>query len=327
MDGDTLGIGIATPLPMGVLAEMGQDMKYRHLSAFDAVVRCGGIRAAARDLRLTQGALTKTIRELEAEFGGPLLVRGAHGVTLTENGQMLAERARVAVAQVTAAQDTFDQLRGAHSGMLKIGLSTTIMETVLPGMLRRFFTRMPGVRLRVSEATIPNSVADLRAGRLDIAVVGLGASDFGGDLQVEPMFKVGKSIVGRPGHPRIECTSVRDLMEDMWALSDAPAHDADPMYNFFLSAGVAPPEHVIECSSLHAGVALAANSDVITAIPDVLLTPGLIGSRLSRFKVAESLPPSTYALVRRADAPLTPAAQLAVDLLRHDVVGLMEKVK
>lgn len=316
---------IAQAVVRGNVGIRERIMKYRHLSGFDAVVRCGGIRAAAREMQLTQGALTKTIRELEAEFGAPLIVRGAQGVTLTKNGRVLAERARVAVAQVTAAQDTFNQLRGADAGTLRIALSATILETIFPALIQRLSLRMPGVRVRVSEASMSTSIADLRAGHLDIAVLGLGATHFGGDLAVEPMLRVGKSIVGRPEHPLLASSSVRDLVDATWALSEAPVNNEDPMYGFFLGNGADLPRNVIECNNLHAALSLAEKSDVITAVPNILLSPGAAGSKLVRFQINEALPPSTYALVRRADAPLTPAAQAAVDAVRYYSARLTEE--
>jgi len=79
-------------------------MKYHQLAAIDAVARAGGIRAAAKSLGVTQGSVTKALRELEAEAGEALVIRSAQGATMTEAGRQLSLRAQLIVAQMQAAQ-------------------------------------------------------------------------------------------------------------------------------------------------------------------------------------------------------------------------------
>jgi LysR family transcriptional regulator, regulator of abg operon len=292
-------------------------MKYHHLRAFDAVVRAGGIRAAARELGLTQGAVTKAIRELEAAVGGSLILRGAQGVNLTTYGRQLAERARLIVSQMQAAEDDVAQLREGAGGRLCVGVSSTVSETILPRVVTRLRERIPGVRLRILEATLPASIADLRDGTLDLAVVGAGAASLGKDLIQEPLMQVGKRIAGRHGHPLAGARSVRELADAVWVLSEDPSSDTDPMHRFFTDAGMAAPANIVEGGSLHAAVALAANSDIVTALPEPVLALEHVGRRLMLFDVAERLPPSSYVIVRRANTPLSPAGVLIVDLLRR----------
>lgn len=63
--------------------------KTQHLVVFQEVIRSGSIGAAAKELGLTQPAISKTINDMEAYFGSELIVRKNTGVTLTHAGQVL----------------------------------------------------------------------------------------------------------------------------------------------------------------------------------------------------------------------------------------------
>ena len=78
-------------------------MKLHQLQALVAAVEHGSIRAAARELHLTQAALTKSLRQLEEEAGVALLVRKSRGVGLTEAGLRLHARALLVMRQLALA--------------------------------------------------------------------------------------------------------------------------------------------------------------------------------------------------------------------------------
>ena len=80
-------------------------MKLHNLRDFIAVARTGGVRAAARELGLSQPALSKSIRQLEQELGMPLFDRTARGATLNSFGRSFLIRAQQRMRQVEAQQE------------------------------------------------------------------------------------------------------------------------------------------------------------------------------------------------------------------------------
>lgn len=292
-------------------------MKFHQISAFDAVIRAGGIRAAARELGLTQSAITKAVRELEAEAGVSLLLRSARGVVLTESGQQLAARAHLLVEQMRAAQDDIRQLNAGTGGKLVIGLTPTIIETVLPEIIRRFRTRMPGVRLVIHEASLPGSLPDIRDGTFDLAVVGAGKQPAAaGDLACELLLSVEKRIALRRGHPLAAIRNPAELEDAVWVLPQDPSDPSDPMHAFLLEAGLPMPPKIVECVSLPATVSIIANSDMVSALPEPLIDQPHVASRIVSLTFDLKLQPSRYWLLRRSVVPLSPAAVFMCDLLR-----------
>ena len=70
-------------------------MKDHQLKAWLRLADTGSIRAAARSLHLSQAAVTKAIRELEAEVDAQLVLRSSRGIEFTESGRQLTVRARL----------------------------------------------------------------------------------------------------------------------------------------------------------------------------------------------------------------------------------------
>ena len=86
-----------------------------------AVVDAGSIGAAARKLNISQPALTKSVKTLEAQLELPLLVRTARGVVPTRYGKVLYARARSAHTELQRAEEELRELAGERSGSVAFG--------------------------------------------------------------------------------------------------------------------------------------------------------------------------------------------------------------
>ncbi|MBM1174784.1 LysR family transcriptional regulator [Microvirga arabica] len=147
------------------------ELNLHLLRLFAAVVQHRSFSRAAEALFISQPAVSKGVRELEAQLGSPLLERGPGGVHLTEAGNLLIKHARALFAAEQAAQEALDALRGLHGGSLRIGASTTIAAYFLPPLLGTFHRAHPEIELRLTSANT-STVTDLLLQReLDVAFV------------------------------------------------------------------------------------------------------------------------------------------------------------
>jgi DNA-binding transcriptional LysR family regulator len=141
------------------------------LRLFAAVADRQGFSRAAQSLHVSQPAVSKGVRQLEAQVGARLLERTPGGVSLTEAGAMLADHARAIFAVERAAEEELAALRGLARGSLHVGASTTIATYLLPPVLSAFYARHPDVTLRVTSANT-RAIAELLVAReLDVALV------------------------------------------------------------------------------------------------------------------------------------------------------------
>ena len=143
------------------------------LRVFAAVARHLSFTKAGQELFVIQPAVTKHIRELEAQYGQRLLERRGNRVSLTEAGRLLHAHADAAAA---AQQQLEDQLLGLRdpneaAGRLRLGASTTLAQYVLPGLLPTFQARYPQVQLSFLNANSERIADALLRGELDIGFV------------------------------------------------------------------------------------------------------------------------------------------------------------
>lgn len=168
------------------------------LRLFAAVARHGGFSRAAEALHISQPAVSKGVREFEAQVGGRLLERGPGGVTPTEAGQVLLRHATALFAAERAAEEDLAALRGLTRGGLSVGASTTIGTYLLPPLLGAFHRAHPGVELRLRNANTAGVAELLLARELDVALVE-GPVEHPG-LLVRPWREDRMVVIAAPGH-------------------------------------------------------------------------------------------------------------------------------
>lgn len=124
-------------------------------------------RAAVR-LRITQPALSRQIRSLEAELGIELLRRTKRTVELTEAGAIFLVEVRKALQQVESAIHRAQQVARGEIGCLRIAFAPSAMHTVLPKILKQFRDRYPNVKLELTELCTLDQVDRLQTDIIDV---------------------------------------------------------------------------------------------------------------------------------------------------------------
>ncbi len=146
-------------------------MNLHHLRLFAAVVEHGGFTRAAAALRVSQPAISKSIKELERETNLRLLDRSGKSVRPTTAGHLLYERARELFGVERMAERELRELRGLKRGVLRIAASTTIATYLLPPVLGRFHRRHPRVRIQTASTNTRAVLRLLLESRVDVALV------------------------------------------------------------------------------------------------------------------------------------------------------------
>jgi DNA-binding transcriptional LysR family regulator len=125
-------------------------------------------RAAARE-HIAQPALSQQIRRLEEEVGLTLAQRTTRSLSITGAGEVLLARARRILAEVDAATDELQELRGVRAGHLTVGAIHTMGPVDISLALAIFNDRHPGVELTVREASSEELAEMLRVDEIDLA--------------------------------------------------------------------------------------------------------------------------------------------------------------
>lgn len=186
-------------------------MDIRQLSTLLAVADHGSFSAAARALHTVQSNVSTHVARLEKELGATLIDRASG--TLTEEGEVVAARARRIQGELDALADDIASLHDEITGTVRIGVIGTTARWLVPGLVEVMAERHPKVRVVVTDATTSSLVPMLASGRLDLAVINLPLVD--PDVDVELLFEEDRLLVAPHGHPlysreRLELTELAD---------------------------------------------------------------------------------------------------------------------
>lgn len=138
----------------------------RHLIYFREVARRLHFRQSAEALSIAQPALSRAIAQLESAVGTDLLNRTRRGVELTSAGRVLLERIEPLLRNAASLPQELQAVASGEVGHIRVAFTGLAMATVLPGILRQFHQRHPGIRLELTESPTALQLTALAAGEI-----------------------------------------------------------------------------------------------------------------------------------------------------------------
>ena len=190
-------------------ARGAQLVNLRHFEQVRAIVRAGGISGAARQLGLSQSALSRSLSSLEAEIGAPLFDRSSGAAVPTAYGLFLAERADHLLAAVDATLLEIGQWTRGATGRLRIGVGPVTSARPLKQLLPWMAETLPDLSFEIRQRTGPELVSAVADGRLDMAFTHAGIVAQHSNLRRINIYDRPVAHVVRKGHPlegRGRCT-------------------------------------------------------------------------------------------------------------------------
>jgi len=134
------------------------------------VVRCGGFRAAAQKLRLSQSAVSTRVSEAEQRLGVELFDRKRHGARLTPVGRRFLDQAERLLEMRDQIAASLLPSSG-FAGTIRIGAAESIVHTLLPDMLKGIREVFPDARLELSVDLSPVLARRLSTEEIDVAIL------------------------------------------------------------------------------------------------------------------------------------------------------------
>jgi DNA-binding transcriptional LysR family regulator len=147
------------------------ELSPAHVRTFQEVVRHASFSRAAETLHLSQPAVSHHIRHLERALGAPVLERMGRRALPTRAGELLLEHAGRAFAELEAARQAIQRLRGIVAGRVRLGTGATASTYLLPDALQRLRARHPDLDLVVVTGNSPDLAAAVSASELDVAIL------------------------------------------------------------------------------------------------------------------------------------------------------------
>jgi DNA-binding transcriptional LysR family regulator len=143
----------------------------RQLRFFTAIVDYGTMTAAGKALHISQPPLSAQIKLLEEELGCTLFDRTTRKMELTEAGRLLYQRAVAILDQCSSAQNEMADFLSGGTGTLRIGVISSIANTLCLEWIKKFTKTHPGLRFELREGNTFAMLEAVRAGEVELAFV------------------------------------------------------------------------------------------------------------------------------------------------------------
>jgi DNA-binding transcriptional LysR family regulator len=154
-----------------------RSLNLDQLRAFIEVIERGSITAAAKELNLTQPAITHQLQELERRFGVPLTDRIGKRIYLTEAGEKLIEHARHLLDEDARTVSAMRRFGDGWLERVRIGTSATVLMYALPPILQRLKTEHPQLEINLKAGLTAGTLQMLKDNALDLGICALPLDD------------------------------------------------------------------------------------------------------------------------------------------------------
>lgn len=139
---------------------------------FYTVANAGNISKAAKELYISQPAISKSIQKLEESLNCKLFSRSSRGVILTEEGSLLYDHVREAFETLGAGEEKLKRSIELGVGHLKIGVSSTLCKYMLLPYLKEFIRRYPHISISINCQSTNDTLKLLDDNKIDIGLIG-----------------------------------------------------------------------------------------------------------------------------------------------------------
>lgn len=210
------------------------------LQALRSVARHGSFSRAARELHLTQPAVSMQIRQLERQLGLPLFERVGKRTFPTKAGELLLTHADRALRELETAVELVRQLQGVVAGRLRLGTSASFSIYLLPSALQRFRARYPRTELVVVTGNAPEIARAVAGNELDVGILSLPVRER--ELAVSPLYRDELVAIAPPERrwPRGTRVTATALAREPLILFEPGATLRRLIDDWFQRAGAAP---------------------------------------------------------------------------------------
>ncbi|MFC4660790.1 LysR family transcriptional regulator [Oceanobacillus aidingensis] len=271
---------------------------------------------AAKELYMSQPAISQSMAQLEKELDTRLFNRLSKGVTLTDEGNLLFEYVSSALQFIQAGEEKLLEFKKLIIGELKIGVSDTISRFFLLPYLETFHNRYPNLKFKIVNGTTWEIIAALKAGEVNIAICNLPVDDK--FLEVKPLLEIQDTFVYGEKYREVLSKPIKpeELVHFPLILLDN-SNSRRYVEEFFLTKGIkiqpefelGSHELLLEFTKINLGIAC-----VTKEFSEEFLRKGL----LHEVTLTEPIPKRSIGICYLKNVPLNRAAERFVDIMEEN---------
>lgn len=182
---------------------------------FYATANAGNISKAAKELFISQPAISKAVQKLEDALGCRLFTRSSRGVTLTEEGKLLYAHVKQAFETLSLGEEKLQRSKELGAGHLKIGASSALCKYLLLPYLKEFIKNFPNMNISIVCQSSNKTIRLLEEQKIDVGLVGKPKSQkqtsFEFFEEIEDIFVISPECLK---YPKLQESGNKQLLEN-----------------------------------------------------------------------------------------------------------------
>lgn len=273
----------------------------RHLLQLAVIVEEGSFIGAAEVLNMTQPALSRNIKTMEERIGAQLIDRRQKKIRPTELGRTLADKGHlIRTASIQASRDALGVSAG-KAGNLRIGVPPLISQFVFAEQIAHFLTDHPKVSCKVVNNMVPDLMALLEQGGLDLVIGPIVLTDETRGLQARTLWSDTVEIFCGPDHPLTsrDRIGIEDLRKNRWIFHPPNSFLQAQMSSYLTSAGLSEISAGVEVNTPISVISLMQNSNFLTMLPFRPMRKLLRAGDIARLTFQSNVPERNVGVISR----------------------------
>ncbi len=210
------------------------NIKLEQYKIFNEAASTLSFSLAAKNLFISQSAVSQTILSLEKQLNTKLFIRQAKGVTLTHEGSLLHKKINEALSLITSAENDLISSKELETGELIIGAGDTLCENFLLPLLVQFRKMYPHIKINVINRTSLETIQLIKNGQIDLGLINLPVYDE--SLEIKNCFEVHDIFVSStpPSHPY----TYQQISKENLILLEKSSNSRNYIDQYFASHGI-----------------------------------------------------------------------------------------
>ena len=299
----------------------GLPMNTRHAQMILTTLQAGSFTAAARALYITQPTLSQTVKQIEAQLGEPIFVRGRTPLALTPAGELYVQTARRMIHLETQLSEAISLLQGHAEGTIRLGVMLHRSCELLPQVLQDFYRTYPNVRIDCMEGTAEELVARTEQGTLDMALITDAARYSKLDYRLiaadEIVLLAARDSAFAQRFPSGSTISLTQAQDLRYVLPIEHGPSRPHFDRLFETAGFSP-QIAVTCANIDTAKRVAIAGGHAMLCPFIsLLCDGASMRRLAHYHLGPDAFLPSLCMIHAKDQPLSPFSELLYTLMSN----------
>ena len=291
---------------------------------FYTVANHKNISGAAKELYISQPAISKAISKLESNLNTKLFVRSSRGVSLTAEGEMLYGQVRNAFISIQNGEKQLKKATELGISQLSIGVSITLCKYILLPYLQRFVEDNPHVKVTITCHPSMETIKDIENGVTDIGLVGIPESN--SNLIYTPVMEIQDTFVTTKRY--LENFKIREgsdeknkphLLGNATFMMLNKENVSRKYVDAYLLSNQINMENIIEINTMDLLIELAKIDLGIACVIKDFVKEDLKNGTLTELTFRRNIPKRRVGLVYRADAHMSDAMQKFMSYFETDI--------